>query len=96
MTEIITHIAALRRPKLLIRAARLGLQDYVRERDLARALRQARAAGGAALERLLAEEAQLESTRRAGDATYSVARHVEVLIALLAESRLSPRRGEQV
>ena len=33
----------------------------------------------------------MEQTRRAGDAGYSVARHIEVLIALMAEVRLLPR-----
>ena len=37
---------------------------------------------------LLAEEDRLESTRTAGDATYSIQRHVAVLTALLAEARL--------
>ena len=33
----------------------------------------------------------MEETRRAGDAAYSVSRHIEVLIALIAEARLLPR-----
>ena len=36
---------------------------------------------------LMSVEARLEATRLAGDAAYSVARHIEVLIALLAEAR---------
>jgi hypothetical protein len=40
--------------------------------------------------RLLTEEEALEATRKAGDAGYSVARHIDVLIALMAEVRLLP------
>ena len=80
---------ALRRPKILVRAARAGVVDYRRERDLRRLLRQARGtAAGQAMGSLLAEEDRLESTRTAGDATYSIQRHVAVLTALLAEARL--------
>jgi hypothetical protein len=38
-------------------------------------------------------EAGLEATRIAGDAAYSVARHIEVLIAILAEAQFLRRGG---
>jgi hypothetical protein len=82
---------ALRRPKILIRAARAGVTDYRRERDLKRLLRQAKAAAPQqAIGSLLAEEMRLEATRAAGEATYSIQRHVAVLTAILAEARLLP------
>lgn len=90
MTDFRYLLANLSRPRLLIRAARFGLSDYRRDRDLRRLID-----GPANPERLmphlLSVEAQLEQTRRDGDATYSVARHIEVLIALMAEARLLPR-----
>ena len=71
------------------RAARCGLADYRRDRDLKRILRLPRAAASArALETLLAEEERLETIRTSGEATYSLQRHVAVLTALLAEARL--------
>ncbi|MFO1209437.1 MAG: DUF6477 family protein [Amaricoccus sp.] len=88
MTELATLLNALRRPKILVRAARAGVVDYRRERDLRRLLRQRAAAPVQAIGSLLAEEDRLESTRTAGDATYSIQRHVAVLTALLAEARL--------
>lgn len=92
MSDPLSPLAALRRPRLLIRAARCGLDDYRRDRDLARLLgRRPPPAPGQALERLLAEEERLEEIRRAGAAAYSPARHVELLIALMAEARLLPR-----
>ncbi|MCB1336467.1 MAG: hypothetical protein KDK10_03070 [Maritimibacter sp.] len=88
-------LSRLRRPKLLIRAARFGLADYNRERDLRRLMHSAHApAPGAALARLMEEEARLEEIRRDGGAGYSPARHVEVLIALMAEARQVPRNSE--
>jgi hypothetical protein len=91
MTDLARMLNALRRPKILVRAARAGLVDYRRERDLKRLLRQARGAAPAqAIGTLLAEEDRLEADRTSGDATYSVQRHVAVLTAILAEARLMP------
>ena len=92
MTDFIERLTKLHRPRLLIRAARFGMDDYNRNRDLKRLIRQAPAPSPAlALERLLAEEARAEETRLSGDACYSVARHVDLLIAVLSEARLLPR-----
>ncbi len=89
MTDLASVLNALRRPKILIRAARAGVVDYRRERDLKRLLRQSRsAAPHHAIGSLLVEEDRLESTRTAGEATYSIQRHVAVLTAILAEARL--------
>jgi hypothetical protein len=91
MTDFRTHLAALRRPRLLVRAARHGLQDYRRERDLNRLIgaHPGMTAEGT-VRRLMDTEEDIEETRRAGDADYSIARHIEVLIALMAEVRLVP------
>lgn len=86
------QIAALRRPRLLIRAARFGVLDYRRERDLRRMLGPgALPPAERAVPLLLEEEDRLESLRLAGDAAYGFARHIDVLIALLAEARTLPR-----
>jgi Family of unknown function (DUF6477) len=92
MTDIMQILANIHRPRLLIRAARFGIEEYSRERDLKRVMRTATPPSPLrAVNSLIAEEARLEETRKAGDATYSVARHVDVLIALMAEARLLPR-----
>lgn len=89
MQDFRTFLSQLRRPRLLVRAARHGLQDYRRDRDLTRLIHtNACPRPEAALEALLETEGMLEETRRAGDATYSIARHIEVLIAMMAEARL--------
>lgn len=92
MTDFRRFLTELSRPRLLVRAARHGLQDYRRERDLKRLIGPVTApTSEAALTSLVAAEARLEATRRAGDAGYSIARHVELLIALMAEARLAPQ-----
>ena len=92
MTELLGALNTLRRPRLLIRAARFGLRDYNRERDLRRLVRsETTPAPVRAIPSLIAEEARIEQTRRARDAAYSPARHVELLVALIAEARLLPR-----
>lgn len=92
MTDILAQLTTLRRPRLLIRAARFGQADYNRTRDLKRVMRLSHLPTPAkALTQLIDEEARLEETRRMGEASYHVTRHVEVLIALMAEARLLPR-----
>jgi len=89
------RLKALRRPRLLIRAARFGLADYNRSRDLKRLMKVLSPPSPArAMEALLQAEAEAEHNRITGAAAYSVARHVELLIALMGESRLlSDRAG---
>ncbi|MBT9245177.1 hypothetical protein KM031_00750 [Gemmobacter fulvus] len=97
MTDFRTLLADLGRPRLLIRAARFGIEDYCRDRDLKRLLNaDSPASPEKALPRLLSEEERLEQTRKAGDASYSLNRHIEVLIALMAEVRLLPRAPQQI
>lgn len=87
MSDFDKTLAAIRRPGLLMRAVRFGLADYHRGRLLKRLL-PGETAPDRILPRLIEAEARLEDTRRLGDAGYSVSAHVEVLVALIAESRL--------
>ncbi|MFN3724610.1 MAG: DUF6477 family protein [Paracoccaceae bacterium] len=90
MSDLCTRLAALRRPRLLMRAARFGLSDYRRERDLKR-LVACPTSPEATVSLLLSQEGKLEENRQRGDAAYSISHHIEVLIALLAEIRLVTR-----
>ncbi len=95
MTDLLSLVSNLRRPQLLIRAARAGLCDYNRSRDLRRLMKAATPPSpDRALAALLEAEEQLEETRQSGDAGYNLARHIEVLIAMMAEARLLPRNRE--
>ncbi|WP_309668188.1 DUF6477 family protein [Tabrizicola sp.] len=92
MSDFRTVLANLRRPRLLMHAARFGLGDYRRDRDLRRLVR-CEHSPERTVPNLLDQEEELVATRVRGDAAYSVARHIDVLIALLAEARLLPRQG---
>ncbi|MEM9707313.1 MAG: DUF6477 family protein [Pseudomonadota bacterium] len=93
MQNIHDRLATLRRPRLLISAARFALSDYNRTRELKRIFKAVPQGDGRALALLIDEEAHIEATRKAGDAAYSVARHVELLTAMMGEARLTQRAG---
>ena len=92
MNDMLSLIQSLTRPRLLIRAARHGLEDYSRDRTLARLIG---VMPGARVEETLAKlvevEARMEQARKEDDGSYSVVRHIDLLVALIAESRLLPK-----
>lgn len=91
MTDFASTLTQLRRPKILIRAARAGVVEYRRDRDLKRLVRDAKGAvPQEAMLPLLAEENRLETNRTMGGAAYNIQRHVAVLTAILAEARTMP------
>lgn len=93
MTDLKSALSALRRPRLLIRAARFGLAEYNRDRDLKRLIRrETMPTPSHALGWLIEEEARVEEVRRTQTAGYSPARHIELLVAIMAEARLLPER----
>lgn len=82
-------LRAMRRPRLLVQAARHGLRDYDRHRVLRRILGADTVGSDDCMAAALAErEAEFEEVRKNGMAGYNVARHLEILIALMAEARL--------
>lgn len=88
MCKITAELDRMHRPRLLVEAAVQGTSQYRRRRDLRRMLRIAiPASPRAALEKLLPIEAALEERRRAVDKNYSYPRHVDILVALVAEAR---------
>ena len=92
MTALLETLKTVNRPRLLIRAARHGLEDYSRDRTLARLIG---VMPGARVEETLAKlvevEARMEQARKEDDGSYSVVRHIDLLVALIAESRLLPK-----
>lgn len=89
MQDVLSMLNSLRRPRLLIRAARIGARDYSRDRHLGRLL----GYGGlprpaSALMRLIDLERGLNDLRRSEDAGYSLPRHLDVLIAMMGEAQL--------
>lgn len=89
MLDLHTRLATLKRPPLLARAARFGIDDYRRQVHLRRILQCETLPGyGHAIMQLLEIEAGMDSLRRDHSAHYRPARHVEVLIAILGEAHL--------
>ncbi|NOX73085.1 MAG: hypothetical protein GXP03_05530 [Alphaproteobacteria bacterium] len=93
MTDVLSIFNTLRRPRILIRAARIAASEYRRDRDLKRLLRAGKLPNpGKTMPRLLAMEQDIEATRQAGHATYSITKHVEILAALVAEATFLSRK----
>ncbi|WP_420858840.1 DUF6477 family protein [Marivivens marinus] len=89
MLDILGLVGQLNRPKLLVQSARIGVDDYSRDQHLGRILRRpAPPRPGEAILHLLELERDLDTKRREDRADYSIARHVEVLIAIMGEARI--------
>lgn len=89
MQDIISMLHALRRPPLLMRAARIGAEDYRRDVHLPRLLGYGvLPRHGAALLKLIEIEGDLNAMRTSGNSSYSLIRHVDLLIAMLGEARV--------
>ncbi len=88
MQDLLSMMSALTRPRLLVRAARLGAGDYRRDRHLQRLLGYGALPRPAeALMRLMEIERDHEDRRRCDDAGYSLPRHLDVLIAMMGEAQ---------
>jgi hypothetical protein len=91
-TDYWARVSALRRPRLLIRAAGHAMADYRRERDLPRLLGSpSQPTPQRALALLLADEGRLNDLRLAADAGYDARQHILALAAILAEMQSLPR-----
>ena len=89
MQDLLGMLNSLRRPRLLIRAARLGAEEYRRDRHLQRLLGYGSLPRSAvALMRLIEIEREMNDQRREADAGYSLSRHLDVLIAMVGEANI--------
>lgn len=90
MTILGTDLPDIHRPLLLIRAAEEGFAAYDRRLALRRLIGDASPRPPAeAASRLRQLEAEAETRRIADAEGYSILRHVEILVALLGETRLA-------
>lgn len=89
MNDILGMLDHLRRPRLLIQAARIGVADYRRHIHLPRHLGSGQLPrSGPALMHLMEKESGLNALRADHDASYCATDHVDVLIAMMGEARL--------
>lgn len=87
MQDIHTMLATLRRPALLMRAAHIGAKTYRRALFLPHLLGYGTLPRhGPAVLKLLEMESALNDQRKAKDADYNLVRHVDVMIAIVAEA----------
>ena len=79
-----SQLNTLQRPKLLIRAARAAMPEFQGERGLrpTKTLNE-RTNSPQFFDTLLQEECRLNEERIAGDASYSVRKHIRALTALM-------------
>jgi hypothetical protein len=95
MQDLLSQLTQIRRPRLLVRAARIAVKDYRRDTRLPRILGYGMLPRtGLALVKLMALESELNEQRTRGDACYSIATHVEVLTAVMGESALLKAQTE--
>ncbi len=88
MTDILKSLDSLCRPRLLIRAARYGLQEYRRCAHLKRHLGYGHLPrSGPALMRLIEIESEVNNQRQNENASYSASYHVDLLIAMMGEAQ---------
>lgn len=89
MLDIQSLLRQLKRPKLLVRAARFGIDEYRRERDLRRLLKsEDLPRPGQALVALMDIEAGINDMRLSNDAAYSISDQIDTLTAIMAEAQL--------
>lgn len=97
MIDIQTRIATLKRPKLLARAARFGVDDYRREIHLRRIFQSDTLPRHAeAIMQLFDIEDEINRAREAKSGNYAPAQHVEILIAIAGEARLMRAMSQRV
>ena len=89
MPDQLSRLEHIKRPQILIRAAQLGMRDYRKTRHAGTLLADLSVNDLVArFDRLFWREAELDRERVTGTASYSAAKHIEVLSALIVEAEL--------
>lgn len=89
MKDIISMLHTIKRPRLLMRAARIGSQDYRRSVHLPRLLGYGQLPRhGPALMKLVEIEDDLNTQRKDRDSAYSLLRHIDIMIAIVGEAHI--------
>ena len=89
MQDILTRLRGIHRPAILVQAGTIGARNYRRGPALRRILGKAPPPRSAVvLVQLIDIEADLNARRKKTDAGYNLVRHIEVMIALIAEAAI--------
>lgn len=93
MNSPLAYLQNLNRPQLLVDAARVWLPDFNRDSSMKRIFPGiVPPAPGRGFDALVEQETAIDQIRREGAASYSAARHIELLVALIVEARLAPSK----
>ena len=88
MQDALTILHKLRRPKMLMRAAQIGVAEYKRVAHLPRLLGYGRMPKQSeAILKLIEIEKNLKALRKAGESADNTLRHIDVMIAIVGEAR---------
>ncbi len=88
MTTRTSALTGMRRSKILVESARIGIKHYRREKALKLLFKTNRPCTKTAMVLALqAQEQDIEQLRQNGDGNYRAQRHVQVMTALIAEAR---------
>ena len=88
MQDALTILHKLRRPKMLMRAAQIGVAEYKRVAHLPRLLGYGRMPKQSeAILKLIEIEKNLKALRKAGEFADNLLRHIDVMIAIVGEAR---------
>ena len=88
MQDALTILHKLRRPKMLMRAAQIGVAEYKRVAHLPRLLGYGRMPKQSeAILKLIEIEKNLKALRKAGESADNLLRHIDVMIAIVGEAR---------
>ena len=88
MQDALTISHKLRRPKMLMRAAQIGVAEYKRVAHLPRLLGYGRMPKQSeAILKLIEIEKNLKALREAGESADNLLRHIDVMIAIVGEAR---------
>lgn len=86
--KMMTAPVTAKRPRILVRAARIASSEFKREKDLCRVLGTSKLPKpGRALDSLFDIEGRLDAERREEAAGYNARKHIFVLAALMTELR---------
>ena len=90
-------LSKLKRPKALITAARIGVNNYCRRRELSRILGFTYSGSNdELLEMLLEMEAEEEAKRLYNDSFYKLSRQIDIFISLISEAQTAYEGLDQV
>lgn len=97
MSEFRGKLSTVKRPKILVKAAKIASRTYIRSRDLSAILGYSHPVTDTLIAKQLFDlEHFTNQERRQGDASYDLKKHVQILSALLSEVQVEPERANQI